>query len=66
MTFDDLRRSQTGLLPTYPTGAVAWSPTGHLLAISGASGIYVADPATGDSRWATLEPCGRVVWYLQQ
>jgi len=63
LTFDHLRRTQTGLLPVYPTGAAAWSPTGHLLALSTPSGIHVADPTAGDGRWVTIEPCGRVVWY---
>ncbi len=63
LTFDHMRRTQSGLLPAYPTGVAAWAPDGHLLALSTPSGIYVADPASGEGRWVTFEPCGRVVWY---
>ncbi|MND07281.1 hypothetical protein D3C83_291580 [compost metagenome] len=63
MTFEHVRRTQSGLLPTYPSGAAAWAPNGHLLAVSSPSGVYVINPATDDLRWVTLAPCGRVVWY---
>jgi hypothetical protein len=61
--FGHLRRIQTGLQGPVVTGVAAWSPAGHLLAVSSPSGIFVHDPATGDRRWLTLEPCGRVVWW---
>jgi hypothetical protein len=61
--FGHLRRIQAGRFQVLTTGVAAWAPGGHLLAVSGEAGLYVLDPATGDRRWVTLEPCGRVVWY---
>jgi hypothetical protein len=61
--FGHLRRIQTGLLQPISSGVGAWSPAGHLLAVSSPAGLFVTDPATNDRRWLTLEPCGRVVWW---
>lgn len=61
--FGHLRRIHTGSLQPGNAGVAAWAPTGHLLAVSSPSGVFVVDPATGDRRWLTLEACGRVVWW---
>jgi hypothetical protein len=46
-----------------PAFSGAWSPTGHLLAVAGTSGIYVTDPATKATRWLSFDACYQVEWY---
>jgi hypothetical protein len=43
-------------------GAAAWSPSGRLLALAGAEGVRVVDPATGLMRWVQYGACGAVEW----
>ncbi len=40
----------------------AWSPDGALLAMAGAAGVRVVEPATGQWRWVALDYCSGVQW----
>jgi hypothetical protein len=42
--------------------SAAWSPDGTRLALAGPAGVRVVDPAAGQWRWVTLEPCEGVRW----
>jgi hypothetical protein len=55
---------QTGQSQSYLGGeaAMPWSPRGHLLALAGPGGLYVADPATGETQWLTNDVC-RPSWF---
>jgi hypothetical protein len=42
--------------------APAWSPDGHLLAVSAETSLYVLDPATGAYRWIRGGSCRAAAW----
>ena len=37
--------------------SLAWSPSGHRLALSNRLGVFLVDAATGDYHWLQPEPC---------
>jgi WD40 repeat protein len=43
--------------------SAAWSPDGSVIALAGAGGLRVLEPASGEMRWVNLQACDTVVWH---
>ena len=47
----------------YELYGMAWSPSGHQLAVANPAGVLVTDPATGALNAFIAKTCYQVIWY---